>query len=678
MTIIKANMNVKSDEGYVTVFPTTSSDQVKMSDGSDLEAKLSRIDGYLQIESSSYTSTASTNGQSEFAFQHPGFSLDNNSTIIVVDGKTLVYGVDYTITIVDGNPKVVLLDPSAIKAGDNVQIIVESKPNIPSSGGGGIGEVEKYTITATTEGQTVFPFNSPNFDKNVDRTMVFYQNEVLVEGTEYTVGDGPTIILTNGARAGYLIHIIVFKVSTSTGGSTAGASMTMPKLSKYTIEATTPGQTQFDFQDANFSKDNSDTLVFLQNEILVEDYEYTVADDAPVITLTEGVDPGYKLHVITASGGVAGVDGGPVSLDNIVGINAHNKDLLKRAVSPSAFYVDPVNGDDSNDGSSTKPFKTLSKVGGVVSNKNSSYFGDLTVYLSDGEHIGTLKVERAKGYSVTVIGSGPNTVLRGSSIDCPLQLVFSEYVRVTNLTIIPQIMDISSTTGFRARSVGVYARSVDSLIIEETVIMNGSEVINHSDFDVYTVGLTSVELDQCNSVRLSHESHNFSELIRVFETTRVSLDNKSITHQKDSKQSIYSFNSVFVLGGGVKPYVEILHNTGLEMSQVNNGIIVESGSNTNGSYVKYGNGIIHITHQIIVPVDSSNDSVNVGWVLPHTITDYNYQTSIQTIRRNLGPVVYAGNADKSITFTINTIDGSAINSTSDLIALDILCVGRWK
>jgi len=50
------------------------------------------------------------------------------------------------------------------------------------------------------------------------------------------------------------------------------------------------------------------------------------------------------------------------------------------------YYVDPVNGNDGNPGSLSRPFKTLIKARDIVKMVNASMTGNITVFLRGGEH----------------------------------------------------------------------------------------------------------------------------------------------------------------------------------------------------------------------------------------------------------------------------------------------------
>lgn len=656
MTIIKANMHIKTAEGYVTILPTTTSDQVKLSDGSDLEAKLARLNSYLHIETNSYNNVVSTDGQSEFEFNHPGFSLEDNSTVLVVDGKTLVYGVDYIINTDGETPKVVLLDPSNIKVGDIVEVIVETKPSIPTSGsGGGIASVEKYTVAVEAEGQTVFSFNAPNFDKNTDRTMVYYQNEVLIEGTEYTVGDGPTITLTNGGKLNYLIHIVVFKPATVSAGSGTGGGNV--KLNKYTIEASTEGQKVFEFNDSSFSKSTHSTLVFLQSELLVEDHEYTVSETGSSITLTDGAPLGYKVHIITVSGSggsVSGVD--TEKLNQVLSVTDVTSGKLVE------FYVDGVSGLDTNDGSSSAPFKTIGKAIEFINNKEqglTAKVGDVTIHVAPTttytediilEHIS--KIQRV--------------YLRSSSEDTKVVLQGDIVIRYLDRLALTNF-DIKGTGATRASLSAYFAKDVS---IERCVIRGATDT--RLGILLYSTSLRSVSNTyiDCGECILTEVSNTLS-----------------------SADSFESCDYINPGAGSVFEYVSpqttlpTILNRGINTTLVNNGIIVESGSNENGRYIKYADGTMIAYGKKVVSFETADQTTN-GITTEYTfpiefLHDAEGLTYYPTSHGNISSVSQIFTGVSILTpYSHNqasTHCGLIVESpTIQTVLVGITVIGRWK
>lgn len=74
-------------------------------------------------------------------------------------------------------------------------------------------KIEKFNTVIGSESQTAIDFGSATFIPSKDKTMVFVQSEVLVEGLEYVVSDSGSVInlIDRTFPVGYKVHVIVFK-----------------------------------------------------------------------------------------------------------------------------------------------------------------------------------------------------------------------------------------------------------------------------------------------------------------------------------------------------------------------------------------------------------------------------------------------------------------------------------
>ncbi len=91
-----------------------------------------------------------------------------------------------------------------------------------------------------------------------------------------------------------------------------------------------------------------------------------------------------------------------------------------------AFYVDPINGDDTNNGKMAKPFKTVQAASNEVKKHNADMKHNIYIYLKGGEHqiLSTVKLNQShsgtNGYDVIFTSYGDDTasMIGGHHISC--------------------------------------------------------------------------------------------------------------------------------------------------------------------------------------------------------------------------------------------------------------------
>ena len=114
--------------------------------------------------------------------------------------------------------------------------------------------------------------------------------------------------------------------------------------------------------------------------------------------------------------------------------------------------------------------------------------------------------------------------------------------------------------------------------------------------------------------------------------------------------------------------------------------IIESGSNTNGSYVKYSDGTM-ICHRAIETTMQCNEPWGSLYVGKNT-TEYNFPQTFIVIPQVIVEITPTGNngcfggALEKRTITTNSISGFAIfrgTSASEVaIKITLIAIGKWK
>lgn len=561
MDILKANMNIKTSEGYKTIYPTTTVDQVITNDGSSLEEYIS-----------------------------------NNG----------------------GSSRIV---------------------RIP------------FVIEVEQDGQTVFPVDIDNYSPTKDNVEVHLNGEFLHKEEEFTFKnyiDSTELTLVNRTTlAGDKIHISVEK-SVVVDPQAMGLYST--DMEKFTVEATTQGQKVFDFQDPTFVKAKNKTIVFLQSEILVEDLEYVVSETGSKITLTEGAYQGQKVHII-----VLRVVPHNIALES-EGVTPEQKEMITTLVTPGKYYVDPVNGNDANDGrSEASAFRTIQKVNEFLSFKSSS--NTVTISLAPGNYAERFNISNFNGVlNITTSGTGTSYAILSNIKEHVFNristLVINGYVRfkntgnvanlhvteVTNLAIHPKVDIDSGSTGIYAERTQAYIQC--SFGGQTGSIMNLSVL---ADF-----------------VCAGHSFNGPSSLITLLCAAK--------------------YRSYMPREGSRLEVVDDWTNSAMDFNKIANGVMIEAGANSNGQFWKFADGTVFMAKTIGIAASTANLLATQDIVFPITPTAIFYKdVTVKEVSAN-----FTYNINR---LTLENVYSSGVPvarrvflsaSVAQTYTLEIFAVGVWK
>lgn len=584
MEYVKAHMKVKTDTGYKTILPSTVVEQVRFADGTNLDDYLKNLPATGGSGSSIAKSTkthflidATSNGQTEFPFTMDFFDPKLDDSIVHVNGQFIYPVTDYSIVVVDGQPKVVLVSP--INLGDSLHLTII---------------------------------------KNV-----------LMSPDENAV----------------------FATSVKT----------------YTIEVTSEGQKVFNFNDSTFKKDSAKLMVFIQNEIMEEDVEYTISDTTSAITMTTGVPLGYKIHIVSFRTDLDVVAKGKITENNF---DPATLNEVKGNVSSLTFFVDASIGNDENDGfTEITPIKTLARLASLLNDKKTLAFQSVEVNLSAGTFY-DLSLDKVRGRIIIKGKGSANTIIKSSADNkVPVIIRNSDHVMFTGVSI------INTPTSTAGGNLEVYnSREVrlepDTLIVGGRPDKTSNTAIIANDSSTV---LSKASFSNCYRIVLSQVNSMVTIMNYTSDVPNAVCDVGLGSIIDISKSVGLKVNSLTNIGGG------------LDVSAINNGIIVESGSNANGKFIKYADGTL-----ICLKTISSVD-INVAVGQKYTAV---HQLPFSVPRFYEGVAFYNGYATNhngtaelkapfcpqhtNNTFWSFAFWNTASEAMTRILDLNLVFIGRWK
>lgn len=319
------------------------------------------------------------------------------------------------------------------------------------------------------------------------------------------------------------------------------------------------------------------------------------------------------------------------------------------------LYVSTTTGDDNNDGSINKPVKTLNRVGYLLSNRHNI---NTVVNVDAGEYVDVIYLTNISG-NVTFVTNGTcvirpdnNASGHGSLVNivsCSGDIVFE---RGFTLKIDKNVSCVTLLNG------GVYFMGVT---------FDASAAPNMIDTACYGARSTA-RFQECSF-------KNFKDVIYAdYGSQFFGYGND----YGDCKSYHATYGSLFVTHqGGLKNSATT--NAIPSVKEIMDGIIIETGSNENGQYIKYANGII-IMYSRIDPFLPNSPKLDVVIPLPASaVNTLSVTITAETYRTNLKPLHFFGNPNYTLTTVIETTDGTSLDSIQNsVIALNVHFVGYWK
>lgn len=118
-------------------------------------------------------------------------------------------------------------------------------------------------------------------------------------------------------------------------------------------------------------------------------------------------------------------------------------------------------------------------------------------------------------------------------------------------------------------------------------------------------------------------------------------------------------------------------------------LMIDSGVNDNGTYLKFGNGVLICTHNLLLDTVTESRNIRNDWIFPHEFIDTNIGMQ-STFNRDTGYSGDIGPRDIGIFQLYDTttkkvqvrnfiVEGSSAKFESgDEIGVSLMAIGRWK
>lgn len=259
-----------------------------------------------------------------------------------------------------------------------------------------------------------------------------------------------------------------------------------------------------------------------------------------------------------------------------------------KAVQPRVHYwVDPINGDDSNDGSENSPLKSLTWLSILLNDKHHVH---TYVTVKNGGQIGALSIYNFSGFiSFNFVEDAYITDINSNSsanIYCANSSGVVEFISVSIKSAIKNIHNIyvlNSKVLFKDINIESHQESTGILSHNSDILIDKLSVKNCGVpfYAAYSnVSIDPVLVENCGSY--------------VNQCSTINFGPDSVPMTKNIYSSIGSLNDL------------------------ENGTIIETGSNANGRYYKYANGKLECFENIIIQTSNVGTNFQQTWTYPHS------------------------------------------------------------
>ena len=342
------------------------------------------------------------------------------------------------------------------------------------------------------------------------------------------------------------------------------------------------------------------------------------------------------------------------------------------------IYVDNVGGSDTNDGlTPTRAIKTLAELSKRICNKTIIPY-EFTINLVDSTYNEDLVLNNIKGEVIVIKGASANTIIS------PMLQYNKNGIYISNIdaklvmkqcTIKPRATDDSARKdGFTMYVSNCLQFTLDNGVVIDTVNLNG--------LNTYTV---VIDYTSCIVRSEFINMTNLGTIIQIGFNSNGVIDGAYF--DKESHVNVISggraqINSVNASGRTV--YLKDnqgLNYEGMDIDKINRGIVLESGGNINGRYIKYADGtlICYAGKENSSPWYVNPDQI-YQFIFPH---GFLYVDTISTSAVNsLGHGVAIASVKDlhAYGFTALAVEmtKSELVLASSSIIVRYIAIGRWK
>lgn len=337
---------------------------------------------------------------------------------------------------------------------------------------------------------------------------------------------------------------------------------------------------------------------------------------------------------------------------------------LSRVITYGEVYLDSVNGNDNNDGlTPVTAWKTFKKLTGEVS--NSLIVAELLVINLSGKFTEQLRLFNING-TVSIKGTNNiKAVIETSGIEEPPILLD----RITQVGI-DYVKLINKGSYFLAGEI-VNVRSI-----------NFGENFELSQGSTASYGLV---FNGVPSITFRGIISGFNIPIQIAYGSFLTLLNAGITGGTNTAVLAYASSAISIYStraGYTEPKINAFSG-GLSIPQVNNSVIVEEGSNANGKYVKYANGVMECFQHYALPTGTKTSwttglyaSPAYSWTFPARFKDVIVHVNIRELfgtGESFSVLGGMATSDTGTSYKMIYLTNSTLVSTITLYAR-----GYWK
>lgn len=182
------------------------------------------------------------------------------------------------------------------------------------------------------------------------------------------------------------------------------------------------------------------------------------------------------------------------------------------------YYVDPINGNDNNDGTSSAPFKTLRKA--VLTAPRYVYTGVIHIYLAEGEYNERLYLD---SLGQVVLHLQGNVTFNGIYVsDCNVQVMGTYNIVINDSSNNDEIL----RSRFKCHNLRItnHSKSREMLsIIDSSVVINGSFYVDSEYVDYFSPAIMERSFVYINNVETTDLENGIG--IRVDKTGHLYVKN---------------------------------------------------------------------------------------------------------------------------------------------------------
>ncbi|WP_107841218.1 phage tail protein [Metasolibacillus meyeri] len=287
---------------------------------------------------------------------------------------------------------------------------------------------------------------------------------------------------------------------------------------------------------------------------------------------------------------------------------------LTDVITHSHYYVDVVNGSDDNDGKTkATAWKTLYYAGTQLSYKRIvSHTHAITLNVEPGTYSNdTLFLAMIERILVVFNNVKMTTPRAPSEVSYNSNVYINGIGRLTligDLEILANSSNLDNSKAYYP----FYLEDVRGGYMANTIVLDGNNINVANTLHSESYGVVAMNSMLDLRINIKNMAHGV-----VSGQSSVVFPNGA-TFNNVTRVTAHTGGIISNHASATMPSVRINNDSGLYINAVNNGIVVESGNNANGSYIKYANGTLMCYHTLFLGEQTANTLYATQWLLPAT------------------------------------------------------------